>query len=32
MGLIVGAIAVQFIISGVVHLGKSYLWVRLISW
>lgn len=25
MGLIVGAIAVQFIISGVVHLGKSYL-------
>ena len=25
MGLIVGAIAVQFIVSGVVHLGKSYL-------
>lgn len=25
MGLIVGAIAVQFIISGAVHLGKSYL-------
>ena len=25
MGLIVGAISVQFIISGVVHLGKSYL-------
>lgn len=25
MGLIVGAIAVQFIISGVVHLAKSYL-------
>ena len=25
MGLIVGAIAVQFIISGVVHLGRSYL-------
>ena len=25
MGLIVGAIAVQFIISGVVHLSKSYL-------
>lgn len=25
MGLIVGALAVQFIISGVVHLGKSYL-------
>ena len=25
MGLIVGAIAVQFIISGVVHLGKAYL-------
>lgn len=24
MGLIVGALAVQFIISGVVHLGKSY--------
>ena len=25
MGLIVGAIAVQFIVSGIVHLGKSYL-------
>lgn len=25
MGLIVGAIAVQFIISGIVHLAKSYL-------
>lgn len=25
MGLIVGAIAVQFVVSGIVHLGKSYL-------
>ncbi len=25
MGLIVGAIAVQFIVSGIVHLAKSYL-------
>lgn len=25
MGLIVGAIAVQFVVSGIIHLGKSYL-------
>ena len=25
MGLIVGAIAVQFVISGIVHLSKSYM-------